>query len=290
MSTRWITMLISLLLGLAALAQPSPDETWLVIVPSLPGGGALPAKAYVRLVRLEGETRTPLAARPSYNADGRVAFNDITPGTYEAMVYFPTLGMFDTPRKIDITAGYTTINWLLPAITLVRPMATVDGKPALPTELQVFCVPAAGGAVMSPPVTVIEGQRQFALFPGTYRLAVFTDKGYGLAEFDTAKATDGVLPVPLPLKTGGTVSVTVTNSKSRAIFGATVTLTREVAKHLPVTITLSTGEDGDARSPMLPAGEWEWAAARKGYQTQTDTITLTADDETLLEVELLKAK
>lgn len=295
MVSRWLTICITFLLGLAALAQPPPDETWLIIQPALPDGGVLPAKAYVRLVRLDGETRTVMPGRPSFSADGRVAFNDIAPGYYEAMVYFPTLGLFDAPRKITVTAGYTTVNWLLPPITLVRPAPTVEDKPVTPAEAQFSYLPAAGGAVTTPalaptPATAPDAPLQFAVFPGAYRLAYFSDKGYAVAEFDTAKAKDGVLVVPLPLKPGGVVAVTVSNSKARPIFGVAITLTRDVAKGFPVTLTLSTQDEGDARSPMLPSGEWEWTAARKGYQPQNDTLTLTAGEEIPLEIELLKAK
>jgi hypothetical protein len=289
MRIRLALLAATLLFGLAALAQPAPDETWLVIVPTLADGAALPARVHARLMKLEGETRTAVGARPSFTPEGRIVFVNLETGIYEATIFFPTLGLTDGPRKIPVGLGYNTFTWNLPAIILVQVALTEGQKPVAPSEMQAFLAPAEG-AVTAMTLVPVGDRQQCALFPGKYRLALFTEKGYGIAELDTATAKEGKLLVTLPLLRGTAVEVQVTNTKEKPIPGALVTLTRDVAKGFPVTITMTIQETGQARTPMLPLGEWEWHARRNGYQPQSDTVTVTAEEDALLEIELLKAR
>lgn len=314
MRVKILTILICLLLSTVAPAQPPVDETWLVVVPTMPGGAALPAKACGKLVKVDGEARVATLVPPSFAMDGRIVFSGIAPGAYEVTIYFPTLGLVDAPHKVDVQLGYNTVTWALPAITQVRLLLTSSDKPVLVTDAQCFCVAVAGGGVMAPPLAPVDNSpvagpapsenppagpspselakygQQCMLFPGKYRVALLTEKGYAITELDTAAAKEGTLALTLPLLPGGVVPITVTNTKERPLYGTLVTFTREIAKDLPVTLSFTTQENTELRTPALPPGDWEWSARRKGYRAQSETLAVTAGDNDPLEIELLLAR
>ena len=94
----------------------------------------------------------------------------------------------------------------------------------------------------------------------------------------------------LPLRRGGTVRVLVTNTGDKAIPGAQVTFSRTIAPGFPVSFTVLLRDPEAMQTPMLPPGEWRWKATRVGYQPKSDAVTLSAEKETELTIELLRAR
>ncbi len=283
----WLVLLAGLALGAAA--QPAVDETWLVIVPALADGGELPGRAGARLERVEGEKRVAVSARPSFTPDGRVVFMHLAPGDYDVTLYFPTLGLSAAPRRVTVRTGYNVCPVTLPPITLARLTLTVEGTAVTAAEAQLFLLTAAGDR-LSPPSAAEEGGPRIALFPGVYRLALFTEHGYAITELNTAEAKNGTLPVSLALRRGGAARVLVTNTSEKAIPGAQVTFSRTIAPGFPVRFTVLLRDPEPQRTPMLPPGEWTWKAARTGYRPQSDVVTLSAEEDAELTIELLRAR
>ncbi|OPZ87191.1 MAG: hypothetical protein BWY76_00583 [bacterium ADurb.Bin429] len=283
----WLVLLAGL--ALITAAQPAVDETWLVIVPTLEDGGELPGRALARLSRVEGEKRTAVMARPSFTPEGRIVFMNLPPGEYEVTLYFPTLGLNEAPRRVTVRTGYNAFTWKLPPITLARLALTAEGKAVKASVMQLFLLTPTGEQASPTPVEE-ETEPGIALFPGVYRLALFTEHGYAITELKTAEAKDGKLLVRLPLRRGGTVRVLVTNTGEKAIPGAQVTFSRTIAPGFPVSFTVLLRDPEAMQTPMLPPGEWRWKATRVGYQPKSDAVTLSAEKETELTIELLRAR
>ncbi len=275
-----------LLCGAAARAQPLPDDCWLAVRTVLPDGTLVPAVPTVTLCRLAGKNRI-YEGRALIAETGATTLTTLTPGRHEARVTFAALGLVDGPRSLELLPGPNSLEWRMPALVPVRGAVTPPAGQAAPKAVQGMLA-AVGKSGPLPTSCALEqgAYRLLGVFPGTYRLFLQTDVGYGMA---TITAAEAPVDAPVTLTAGARIAFQVTRQAGDTpvpLRNTTITLSGSVEHGVTIALRLTTDARGAATTLALPPGTWHWTAYYPGLQQAAGTVTLTADAPHTLSVVL----
>jgi hypothetical protein len=272
-------LLIALAAALSALAQPTTEDTYLIVRAVTTSGEQFPAAPQVVVWRVDGDRRNLVPGGYIATPQQTSLVLALRPGPHELTLALPAYGVVGSRIPVDIAAGPNVYVWTLPPQATLRCVLTRDGAPVTPTtglaEANSDSIHESREFAMS----LGEGYGTIAgLFPGRYSLLLSTDAGYGTVRCTVTGTEPGPVDVSVALQPGMPLVGQVVDAASRApIPEASVRLQLE-NKGNALQFVLTTDAAGRFAAPQVPPGTWSATViARDDVVPGRYTIALDAD-------------
>jgi hypothetical protein len=258
MSLRYILLLGILLLPGLLRAQPDPEATWLAVKVLTAEGKPLPESFRFTCSLLPGEGKKGVPGRLERN-EKHWLFMGVAPGTYTLQCLFQSPVRVLQTKVIELHQGQNVVDWRLPALTAVVGRLTLGTALVAPKTIYGLLQGEGVGKAAAVTPCVVQptkdGYRLAGVWPGRYRLWLFTDAGYGMAELEAPEAATEVT-LPLTLQPGGRMTLP-------ALPDAKLPLTYQLSlrgahEKIPLSLLLIGDSTKPLVSPHLPPGNWQW--------------------------------
>jgi hypothetical protein len=267
----WSLLIVVALTTSALWAQPGVDDTYLIVHVQKADGTPLNTLGSVRGLRVDGAKRLA-TGHPFLAIPGQTTVAGLVPGDCEFYLTLTAYGIQDGPQPITIHTGFNRFEWRTPPILPVTGELLLEGQPASAKSCQGFLFAKGRGMLVTTTAVTPGRYSQLGVFPGSYRLLLLTDVGYGFTDI-TAEAAP--VSAPLTLQPGGVLELFGRDVDDKPSPQAYVYLTRQVEKGLYLTVTLILDTAGKRTSHHLPPGEWQWRANDQQGQYAKGTLTVT---------------
>lgn len=269
--------------------QPAPSEAWLSVRTVKADGTPFPSSLNIYVFKVTEEARVAEGRVLTYR-ESTISVIGLTPGPHEALLVFQGYGVVDGPRAFHLVPGANCLDWPVTPFIPAGGALLSGGKPTTvaAARCQAFLMTVGKSGPLPTSCSMPAGKyRLSGVLPGTYRLLILSNLGYGSAEFEV-KPDQTVVEAPVTLRPAAEITLDMTNVDKVTPPYASITFTGEALPGFNTSLTLYTDATGKVGTIMLSPGQWKWSTYCSGYRSATGSLTVVGGQPQTLPIALVK--